>query len=169
MKNCDRCNVRKHGEIKSSDKYVILNILLKLYSLDNMKITSSDSKDNLGRSGKGLITSMGIKSKLRQHKYKKASYVIINVSKNDLLKIIRGFENIPYEIYEKKRPKHDPTDRYFYISRQLVKCMMRVDALNSHGYPERTEMITRKHILTLHLCSTDKSELKEFPVDETLL
>ena len=45
--------------------------------------------------------------------YKKSRFAIINVSKKDLSKIIREFEKLPYEIYEKKRPKHEPTDRYF--------------------------------------------------------
>ena len=30
MKNCGRCNVRKHKEIKGSDKYVTLDTSLKL-------------------------------------------------------------------------------------------------------------------------------------------
>ena len=30
MKNCGRCNVRKHIEIKGSDKYVTLDISLKI-------------------------------------------------------------------------------------------------------------------------------------------
>ena len=63
MKNCGRGNVRKHREIKGSDKYVTLDISLKFFSLDKMRITSSDPKDNLVRSGKGLIASLGIKSK----------------------------------------------------------------------------------------------------------
>ena len=44
MKNCGRHNVRKHKEIKGSEKYVTLDISLKFDSLDNMKITSSESK-----------------------------------------------------------------------------------------------------------------------------
>ena len=43
---CGRRNVRKHREIKGSDKYVTLDISLKFDSLDKMKITSSESKDN---------------------------------------------------------------------------------------------------------------------------
>ena len=46
MKNCGRRNVRKHREIKGSDKYVTLDISLKFDSLDKMKITSSESKEN---------------------------------------------------------------------------------------------------------------------------
>ena len=60
----------------------------------------------MGLSGKGLITSLGIKAKVRPHKYKKERYAIGNVSKKDLSKIIREFEKLPYEIYEKKRTKH---------------------------------------------------------------
>ena len=46
MKNCGCHNVRKHRDIKGSDKYVTLDILLKFESLDKMKITSSESKYN---------------------------------------------------------------------------------------------------------------------------
>ena len=80
IKICGRHYVRKHIEIKVSDKYVTLDILLKSYSLDKMRITSSESKDKLGRSGKSLIASLVLSSKARPKKYKKASYVIKNVS-----------------------------------------------------------------------------------------
>ena len=70
MKHCDCRNVSKHIEIKSSDKYVNLDISLKFYSLDKTRITSSESKDNLGRTGKGLISSLGLNVKARPNKYK---------------------------------------------------------------------------------------------------
>ena len=47
MKNCGRCNVRKHKEIKCIDKYVTLNISSKFDCLDKMKIISSESKGKL--------------------------------------------------------------------------------------------------------------------------
>ena len=46
--------------------------------------------------------------------------------------------------------------------------MMRSDALNSHGYPVRTEMTATKQITTSHVCSTDERKLKDFPVNETI-
>ena len=64
MKNCGRCYVRKHREIKDSDNDITLDISLKFDSLENMIITYSYPKDNLGISVKGLITSLGIKSKV---------------------------------------------------------------------------------------------------------
>ena len=70
MKNCGHHNVRKHRYIKGSDKYFTLNILVKFDSLDKMRITSSESKDKLGRSGKVLITSLSLRAKTRQQKYK---------------------------------------------------------------------------------------------------
>ena len=103
---------------------------------------------------------MGNKDKVRPHQYKKSRYAIVNVSKKNLSKIIREFEKLPYARYEKKRTKHDPTDSYVYLSRQLAKCLMRSDALNSNGYPVRTEMTATKQIPTLRIFSTDKSKLK---------
>ena len=52
MKNCGRNNVRRNKEIKGSDKYVTLDISLKFDNMYKMKITSSDSKEKLERSGK---------------------------------------------------------------------------------------------------------------------
>ena len=46
MKNCGRHNVRKHRDIKDSDNYVKLEISLKFISLEKMRITSSEPKDN---------------------------------------------------------------------------------------------------------------------------
>ena len=72
MKNCGRHNVSKHREIKGSDKYVTLDISLDFGSLFKSIITSLEPKYNMGRSGKGLITSVGINAKVRPKKYKKA-------------------------------------------------------------------------------------------------
>ena len=88
MNNFGCRNVRKHIEIKGSDKYVNLGISLKFDSLDKMRITSSESKDNLVRSGKGLITSLDIKAKVSPTKCKKARYAVANVSEKDLLLIL---------------------------------------------------------------------------------
>ena len=114
MKNYGSCNVWIQIYIKGSDKYVTLDILVKFFSLDMMRITSSDPKDNLGRSVKGLITSLGIKSKARPNKCKKVRYAIGNVSMKDLSMIIREFEKLLYKSYESRMPKHEPTDSYVY-------------------------------------------------------
>ena len=55
-------------------------------------------------------------------------------------RLLRSLKKFPYERYVKKRPKHEPTDSYVYLARQLEKCIMRADALNSHIYPVITEM-----------------------------
>ena len=77
-------NFRKHIDINYSDKYVTLDILLKFGSLDKMRIISSFPKDNLGISGKGLIKSLGLKSKASPKKYKKSRYAIGNESMKDI-------------------------------------------------------------------------------------
>ena len=45
---------------------------------------------------------------------KKERYAIGNVIKKDPSNIIREFEKLPYESYEKKIPKHKPTESYFF-------------------------------------------------------
>ena len=71
MKICGRQNVRKHNEIKGSDKCVTLDISSKFYSMDKMKTTSSESKGKFKRLGKGLVTSLSFKTKVRFAKIKK--------------------------------------------------------------------------------------------------
>ena len=44
MKMFGRFNIRKHREIKGSDRYVTLYISSNFESMDKMKITSSESK-----------------------------------------------------------------------------------------------------------------------------
>ena len=65
MKNCGRSKVRKHKEIKGSDKCGTLNISMKFDSLNKMETTSSESKGKLGRSGKGVVTALDFNTKLR--------------------------------------------------------------------------------------------------------
>ena len=117
MKHFGRRKDKKHKEIKGSDNYVALDVLSKFNSLDKMKTTSSESKVKLEGSGKGLVTSLSFKTKVRSQKYKKARYDIGNVSEKDLSKIIKEFEKIEKLPYEKKRPKYDPTDSYFHLAK----------------------------------------------------
>ena len=65
MKKFGRRKVRKEKEIKGSEKCDTLNISAKFDSLNKMETTSSESKIELGRSGKGLVTFMALKNKAR--------------------------------------------------------------------------------------------------------
>ena len=78
--------------------------------MEKMTATYSKSTINLGRSGKGLITSLVLDAKARPKRYKKTRYAIVNVSKKDLSMVIREFDKLSYNNYEKRRPKHEPTD-----------------------------------------------------------
>ena len=76
MKNCGRRKLRKHKEIKGSDKcvtlniYEILNISEKFDDMKKMETTSSESKVELEISGKGLVTSLALKTKARSKNIK---------------------------------------------------------------------------------------------------
>ena len=77
-----------------------MDISSKFDSLNKMKITSSESKGKLEISVKGLITSLGFKTKARSQKYKKARYAIGIVSEKDISKIIKEFDKIEKLTYE---------------------------------------------------------------------
>ena len=47
IKNCGHRNVKRHKEIKGSDRYFILDISWKFDKLEKIKITSSESKGKL--------------------------------------------------------------------------------------------------------------------------
>ena len=80
------------------------------------------------------------------------------------MKIIKEFDKIGKLPYEKKRPKHEPTDSYYHLLRQLVKCMMRSNKLNWHDHGSYTEMTDPSFNVNV----TEKDESKEINVHETL-
>ena len=98
------------------------------------------------------------------HRYKKSKYAIVNIRKKYLSKIIREFETFEKIPSEKKRPKHEPTDRYFYLAKQLVKCIMISNNLNWHDYGRYTEMTS----LSSNVYSTGEDESKRILVHKGL-
>ena len=134
--------------------------------MNKVRIKSSESKDYLGKSGKGLITSLGLKNNLRSNKCKKSSYAITNVSMKDISSIIKEFEKLPYKSYVRKRPKHKPNDSYFHLARQIHKCMMRSDSFNSDINPVRTEMTGTQQISIFRVCYSYDIKSKEILVDK---
>ena len=74
--------------------YEILNISEKFDDLNKIETTSSESKVELEGSGKGLVTALAFKTKVRSQKYKKARYAIGNVSMKDLSNKIKELEKI---------------------------------------------------------------------------
>ena len=163
MKNCGCCNVGKHRDIKDGEKYITLDIYLNFGSLDKMKITSSDPKGYLGRLGKGLITSLGLRIIRMSKKNKKERYAITNASLKNIYNNIKEFKDFYYEGYAWKRFKYLPTHIYFYLSRHIAKCMvrfnMRVGPIRTKTTDtqklNRSEMITQ-NIPNFYVCYLDK-------------
>ena len=129
-----------------------------------METTSLDSKGKLGRSGKGLVTALALKTKAMLQKYKKASYAIGNVSEKDLSNIIKEFGKNVKVPYVKSIPKHDPNSSYYHLVGCIAKCMFICgeDNQNVHGgYTEETTPSSKVN-------DTDEDESKEFIVHEPL-
>ena len=73
-----------------------------------MIIISSDTKYYLGRSGKGLITSLGLETNESSNKNKKERHAITKVSMTDFSKIIKDFEKLPYKGMYGRGPRMNP-------------------------------------------------------------
>ena len=125
--NCfGRRKVKKHKEIKGNEKIATLNISAKFDIMKKIKTTSSESKVKVGRSGKGLVTALVFKTKVRFHqntkRQGKPSEMSARRTFQRLSKNLRKFGKVTYV---KRIPKHEPTSSYFHLVRCVAKCMMR--------------------------------------------
>ena len=93
-----------------------------------------------------------------------ARYAIGNVIKKYISNIIREFEKFEKLLSKQNRPKHEPTDRYFYLTRQLLKCMMSYNTLNWHNYGSYMEMTAPSS----NIYSTDEYKSKRIIVHKGL-
>ena len=85
MMICGEKNHHVHDGYEESEKFDDLN---------KMETTSSESKVELERSGKGLVTALYLETKARSKKYKKARYNIGNFSMKNLSNKIKEFEKL---------------------------------------------------------------------------
>ena len=88
MKNCGRRKVRKHKEIKGTDKIVNLDISSKFDNLNKMKTKSSEPKGKLERSGKGLVITLDFKTKVRFRKSTKSKSMPSEISVRRTFRIL---------------------------------------------------------------------------------
>ena len=77
--------------------------------MDKREVTSSESKKYMGRPGKGLTTSMDIRTK-RSNKKQKERNGITDITKQDFSKLLEKFKNSPYLGYKIKQVQNEPTE-----------------------------------------------------------
>ena len=78
--SCGRRNVRENREINNGDQYIILEIYYKIDCLDKREVTSSESKDSTQITGKGLTTSLALRTKT-PNKKQKSIFTITDITK----------------------------------------------------------------------------------------
>ena len=104
MKNCGRHNVSKQKENRGSDKYVTLDISSKFDNLDKMKTKSSESKGKLERSGKGLVTSLGFRTKVSSKNTKKQGMPSEISVRRTFLRLLRSLRNLESYLVRRRGP-----------------------------------------------------------------
>ena len=80
MKICGRHKVRKHKEIRGTDRIKTFDISAKFDTLNKMETKTSESKEKLEISGKGVDNRSGFQDQSKVIKIKKAKYAIRHVS-----------------------------------------------------------------------------------------
>ena len=74
----------------------------------------------MGISGKGLNTSMTIRTKRPDKKQKRKT--TINIINNQYFrKLLKEFKNSPYLGHKKKKVHNEPTEAYFFLIKQVSK------------------------------------------------
>ena len=104
INNCGSHNFRKHRSIKNVEKYITLDILLKFGSLDKMKITYSYPKYYLGRSGKGFITSMGLKTSVMSKRTKSQGMTLLMTVWRIFQRLSRSFKGCLIRVICRRGP-----------------------------------------------------------------
>ena len=89
-------NIIEHKDVKNSEQYIALDISWKFGNLDKIKITYSEPKYYLERSGKGFITSLDLNNIRRSKEIKKYRFAIYEVILKDISTIIKEFKDLNY-------------------------------------------------------------------------
>ena len=105
MTSSGRCNVRKHRDTKNGEQYIVLDIYSKIDFMDKREAKSSESRDYMGRPGKGMNTSLTLRTKNPNNK-QKARFYITEITNQDF----RKFNNSPYIGYKSKQVNNEPTE-----------------------------------------------------------
>ena len=69
-----------------------------------MRITYSESRVKLGRSGKGLITSLGLNAITSPNKYKKTRYAIEDFSKKYIQRLLGILKDYLMKVMRRRGP-----------------------------------------------------------------
>ena len=104
-KHCGCCQVRKHKEIKSNDNIVTLDISEKFDSLKNTETTYSESKEKLEISGKGFVTALAFKTKIRSPKYIKRQAMPSEISaRRTFRRLSKSFRKLGNYVMRRRCP-----------------------------------------------------------------
>ena len=88
---CGRRNVRKHGEIKNGEKYIILDIFSKVDGKDKRGVISSISRYRMEIPGKGMTTSLSLGTK-NTNKKQKARFSSNDITNQDFRNFLTKFK-----------------------------------------------------------------------------
>ena len=86
-----------------------MDISSKLSFLENREFTSSESEDYMGRTYKGITTSLDIRTK-RSNRKQNERFSVTGITNKDFRKLLKKFKISPYLGYKSKQVHNEPTE-----------------------------------------------------------
>ena len=88
--------------------------------MDKREVISSESRDYMVISVKGLTTSLTLRTK-SPNKKQKSKTAITDITNKCFRKLLREFKNSHYLGYKRKQVHKEPTEAYFFLTKQVPK------------------------------------------------
>ena len=115
MRSCWIHNVRKHKDINNGDQYISLDISYKLDYIDKRKVTSLVSRYYVGISGKGVTTSLTLRTTRSSNNKNEAILSIADILLQCFMELLEEFRYLSYLNYRNKQFKNELTEAYLFL------------------------------------------------------
>ena len=102
------------------EQYIILEISSKIYCMNKREFTSSESNYYMVRTGKGLTTSLSLRTKI-PNKNKKSRFAITDITKQYFSKFLNNFDRSHYLDYNIKQVNNKQTEACFFLIKNINK------------------------------------------------
>ena len=97
------------------------------------------------RSGKGLTTSLTLRTK-KPNKKQKSRISITGITNQYFRKFLRKFNNSPYLGYKKKQVHNEPTEAYFLLINHIYRQIKSKKHVRLHNKGVRSDVNRKKRI-----------------------
>ena len=138
---------------------------MELGCLYKRKVASSGPSDYVGRSGRGLTTSLNIRSRRMSKNKQKARNTNICVAIQTFVEILEEFKDVYYTGYSRKKAKNQPTKSYYFLVKQISKLLKSNKQVLIRTKREKSEVVRTKNVSKTIDLQSPKDKVYYVPLD----